>query len=376
MTALGKRWLPGPAWWARHSPALLGQALLALLVALASAALPWAVLGPAFEAQQRGELLRLEEAQARIAELQARLAQASSGQAPHTGQPPHADQAPHAGTPAPVSGGEPAAPAGPAAAWAWQGLARSAGLEVFQVRPASPEPGRAAGHLLSLRGRYRQHLAFLASLAAQPAAPRWVALHIQSVDLGGPVGVHGGGGDGSSGSGGGGSGGGAGSGGRSGGGSNSSGAGDGFSGEGALRTGLLIVQLHLEPLPAAGASAPAFASASVRPAFAALERDPFAEPVPEAAPPRARHNLPRDWLESAAAGELVLVGTLRREGQWIALVHWRGQVHSVRADEALGPQGARVVQVNEGGLRLREWARDAAGTWKESERTWRVGEKF
>ena len=289
------------AWW-RCPPGAARALALALLVGLATPALVWLLMVPGLREQAAAQRVRSADLQAQLDRAQALLSQ--------TAQEPAADEL-----------------GADRDAWDWPRLAAAAGLELQQLKTLPAEPGRWPVMQLGLRGRYAQHGAFLALLAAREPAARLVSLQLQPE-----------------------------------------------------AAGWLQAELRIECLPPLPGR-PARPAPAPAPRYtAAADADPFAPAPapPEREPPahlRAALERPREWLEAAPLTAMALVGTLRHGDEWRALVQWQGQVHTVRVGDHLGAQRGRVLQIQENGLRLRELVRDAQGAWSEKERTWRVGEK-
>ena len=106
------------------------------------------------------------------------------------------------------------------------------------------------------------------------------------------------------------------------------------------------------------------------------------DPLSPPPPPDPLAGLPEPWrtpsrqagvLQAAPLADFDLVGTLEREGRWLALLRWQGRVHTVGEGEALGAERAQVHRIAEAGVWLREPVRDGAGRWTVQERPWRVG---
>ena len=63
--------------------------------------------------------------------------------------------------------------------------------------------------------------------------------------------------------------------------------------------------------------------------------------------------------------EMTLVGTLRSGAAARALVRIEGQVQTVAPGDGLGPNGGRVVRIDERRIEVRETVRAASGQWTE-----------
>ena len=80
------------------------------------------------------------------------------------------------------------------------------------------------------------------------------------------------------------------------------------------------------------------------------------------APELARRKEP---LEASPLDAVVMVGSLIKVGQPVALVRVDNLIYQVRAGNYLGQNYGRVTKVTETGLSLREIVQDAAGEWIE-----------
>ena len=111
---------------------------------------------------------------------------------------------------------------------------------------------------------------------------------------------------------------------------------------------------------------------------AASLRSRFEQPVPPR-PPR----LPGDdaevepdpdrvkeYLETFAINDLVMVGTLQREGAFFALIQdASGSVHRVRKGDYLGMDHGEILSISEGAIELDEIVSDGLGGWIKRSRT-------
>lgn len=126
------------------------------------------------------------------------------------------------------------------------------------------------------------------------------------------------------------------------------------------------------------ASRPTPSSAAARLASTANIPDPFAAPLvrPDPAPavPPSASRRP-DPLQAWPLADLRLVGILQQQGQAVALVQVAGRVHAVRVGDGLGQNQGEVVQIDDGGLVLREWTRQPEGAWKPREVRLQVGQR-
>ena len=73
----------------------------------------------------------------------------------------------------------------------------------------------------------------------------------------------------------------------------------------------------------------------------------------------------KEPLEASPLDAVVMVGSLIKTGQPVALVRVDNLIYQVRAGNYLGQNYGRVTKVTETGLSLREIVQDAAGEWIE-----------
>jgi type IV pilus assembly protein PilP len=73
----------------------------------------------------------------------------------------------------------------------------------------------------------------------------------------------------------------------------------------------------------------------------------------------------KEPLESSPLDAVVMVGSLTKTGQPVALVRVDNLIYQVRAGNYLGQNYGRVTKVTETSLTLREIVQDAAGEWIE-----------
>jgi type IV pilus assembly protein PilP len=78
-----------------------------------------------------------------------------------------------------------------------------------------------------------------------------------------------------------------------------------------------------------------------------------------------RPGRPRQPLEAFALDRMRLLGSLSREGRWVALIKVEQQLYPVHVGDYLGPHQGRVHRITERGLELRERLRDASGHWTD-----------
>ena len=104
---------------------------------------------------------------------------------------------------------------------------------------------------------------------------------------------------------------------------------------------------------------------------AARQEDPF-NPRRVAPPEAAKPAPPTSGGARAGSPPLTrpledmrMVGTLRGGAGVRALVRVDGQVHAVAPGDTLGPNGGRIVRIDEQRIELRETVRTATGQWTE-----------
>lgn len=76
-------------------------------------------------------------------------------------------------------------------------------------------------------------------------------------------------------------------------------------------------------------------------------------------------NRRKEPLESSPLDAVVMVGSLIKVGQPVALVRVDNLIYQVKAGNYLGQNYGRITQVTETALTLREIVQDAAGEWIE-----------
>ena len=89
------------------------------------------------------------------------------------------------------------------------------------------------------------------------------------------------------------------------------------------------------------------------------------------APELARRKEP---LEASPLDSVVMVGSLIKAGQPVALVRVDNLLYQVRVGNYLGQNYGRITKVTETGLSLREIVQDAAGEWIERTATLQLQE--
>ena len=105
----------------------------------------------------------------------------------------------------------------------------------------------------------------------------------------------------------------------------------------------------------------------------ALKRDANQSMVNTAlvAPELARR---REPLEASPLDAVIMVGSLLKAGQPVALVRVDNLLHQVRVGQYLGQNYGRITKVTETSLSLREIVQDAVGEWIERTATLQLQE--
>jgi type IV pilus assembly protein PilP len=86
-------------------------------------------------------------------------------------------------------------------------------------------------------------------------------------------------------------------------------------------------------------------------------------------------NRRKEPLEAFPLDAMVMVGTLVKQGQPVALVKVDNLLYQVRPGNYLGQNYGKVVKVSETEVVLRELVQDAAGEWVERNSTLQLQEK-
>ena len=71
----------------------------------------------------------------------------------------------------------------------------------------------------------------------------------------------------------------------------------------------------------------------------------------------------REPLESFPLDSLRLVGSIRRQGQVVALVEADKMIHQVHLGSHLGPDMGKVIAISEGAIEIEEVVQDVGNTW-------------
>jgi type IV pilus assembly protein PilP len=110
-------------------------------------------------------------------------------------------------------------------------------------------------------------------------------------------------------------------------------------------------------------------------------RNPFEPPIPvrPAVGPGSREVKPpehaKEYLEGFALGDLSMVGTIARPGEFFALVREPdGGVHRVRPGMFMGQNYGRITRVSDSEIELLEVVPDGVGGWVERNRLVRLGD--
>ena len=76
-------------------------------------------------------------------------------------------------------------------------------------------------------------------------------------------------------------------------------------------------------------------------------------------------NRRKEVLESYPLDSMVMVGSLRKNGQYTALLRVNQLIYQVKQGDYLGQNYGRVVQIQEDSIKLREVVQDVVGDWVE-----------
>lgn len=107
----------------------------------------------------------------------------------------------------------------------------------------------------------------------------------------------------------------------------------------------------------------------------ALKRDTEAGGAATAALLAPELNRRKEPLESFPLDAVMMVGSLMKQGQPVALVRVDNLLYQVRPGNYLGQNYGRITKVGETELVLRELVQDAAGEWVERTATLQLQEK-
>jgi type IV pilus assembly protein PilP len=83
----------------------------------------------------------------------------------------------------------------------------------------------------------------------------------------------------------------------------------------------------------------------------------------------------KEPLEASPLDTIVMVGSLIKGGQLVALVRVDNLVHYVRVGNYLGQNYGRITELTESSLVLREIVQDSAGEWTERMATLQLSEE-
>lgn len=80
--------------------------------------------------------------------------------------------------------------------------------------------------------------------------------------------------------------------------------------------------------------------------------------------PRPDADRPREYLENYPLNNFVMVGTLRKPGQYWGLVQdANGRVHAVKVGDYIGENSGHITKITESEIELDEIVADGAGGW-------------
>jgi type IV pilus assembly protein PilP len=86
-------------------------------------------------------------------------------------------------------------------------------------------------------------------------------------------------------------------------------------------------------------------------------------------------NRRKEPLESVPLDSMVMVGSLDRRGQRVALIRAGALLYQIRAGQYLGQNYGRVTRISESEVTLREIVQDAVGEWIERPATLQLQER-
>jgi type IV pilus assembly protein PilP len=107
----------------------------------------------------------------------------------------------------------------------------------------------------------------------------------------------------------------------------------------------------------------------------ALKRDSQQTGTPSAALLQPELNRRKEPLEAYPLDSMVMVGSLAKKGQPVALIKVDNLLYQVRPGNYLGQNYGRITKVSETEVVLRELVQDAAGEWIERNSTLQLQEK-
>jgi type IV pilus assembly protein PilP len=87
---------------------------------------------------------------------------------------------------------------------------------------------------------------------------------------------------------------------------------------------------------------------------------------------------PKDPLEQFPMDDLLMIGTITKDGQISALVKVksRGTLHRIKKGEHMGQNFGLVIGINESSMEIRETVQDGVGDWTETKATLALQEQL
>jgi type IV pilus assembly protein PilP len=107
----------------------------------------------------------------------------------------------------------------------------------------------------------------------------------------------------------------------------------------------------------------------------ALKRDSQQTGTPSAALLQPELSRRKEPLEAYPLDSMVMVGSLQKQGQPVALIKVDNLLYQVKPGNYLGQNYGRITKVSETEVVLRELVQDAAGEWIERTSTLQLQEK-
>jgi type IV pilus assembly protein PilP len=142
------------------------------------------------------------------------------------------------------------------------------------------------------------------------------------------------------------------------------------------------IKPHVQPIPEPKRFTPqaytqeaAIDPFSMQKLVVALKRDSQQTGTPSAALLQPELNRRKEPLEAYPIDAMVMVGSLMKQGQPVALIKVDNLLYQVKPGNYLGQNYGRITKVSETEVVLRELVQDAAGEWVERTSTLQLQEK-
>jgi type IV pilus assembly protein PilO len=101
--------------------------------------------------------------------------------------------------------------------------------------------------------------------------------------------------------------------------------------------------------------------------------NPMGMPISESM--NAEFLRPKGPLESYALDQIIMVGSLRKDGRAYALLRASDVIYTVRLGDYLGLNFGKVVRLSDSAVQIREWFQTPAGEWAQRTRSLELQEK-